>query len=131
MMRHYYCNNKFNASVHCSYYSVFILLKYILCNCDKPISLDQQNGSTGGFSHEQIIEEVKNRAHSSCNGRQIKTKIQVLKKKRHAADYEDIMIDSADCLKAKQDADTCLKTIKSTFTEIWDKSDIKSFFGSI
>lgn len=123
--------NKYNASVHCSYYSVFILLKYILCNCDKPIPLDKQNDSTGGFSHEQIIEEVKNRVPSPSNARQIKTKIQVLKTKRHAADYEDTMFDSADCLDAKQDADTCLKTIKSTFEEIWNLSDIKLFFGSI
>ena len=52
-------------SVHCSYYAVLQMMKYILAHVKvRPIPYDKQD-SKDGKSHEKLLMEIKNRINDS------------------------------------------------------------------
>lgn len=96
-----YCN----MSIHCSYYAVLQLMKYILdAHKDRRISYDEQRKkaeSYSGGSHEFVLDEIGSRI--TCKPADwftYKSKFRALKKCRVTADYEQYMFtleESIDC----------------------------------
>lgn len=84
------------SSVHCSYYSVFQLLKYLVSffNGYSYDEISQKTQSSGKGSHvyikDEILEFVKG---DRSEYRFVKNRIKDLKHFRLQSDYEDIDID--------------------------------------
>lgn len=80
----------FNSSVHCSYYSVFLYMKYILANTsDRPVSYVTQKEQGKTDSHKYVFREITNRVNNPPKLKDIKQLYDFIKAKRIDADYTD------------------------------------------
>lgn len=116
-------NNLFAPSVHCSYYSVFQLLKYLYIK-GKKISFDElsqriQNDNRN--THRYLIEEfclylqtLNNQEFDHYSIRNIKRDINDLKQFRTESDYDDIEIDISKGDKALRKSEDIILKLKKT-----------------
>ncbi|WP_459187296.1 HEPN domain-containing protein [Parabacteroides sp. APC149_11_2_Y6] len=96
----------YNSSVHCSYYSRLLHMKYILAHhAERPISYDVQNEKRETGSHDFILEEINNRIDSHKKAKDIVEFFRYLKSERVDADYRDKLFDAEACLDIKQKAE--------------------------
>jgi hypothetical protein len=108
------------VSVHCSYYSVLQMMKYLLAHVKQnPISYEEQElHSANGSSHENILLEILKRMGQN---RQIeRTFLQTfnfLRNQRKAADYTSKLFKVEDCADIKQKADGLLSNLESYFRD--------------
>lgn len=105
------------ASIHCSYYSVFQYMKYILANLkDRPYSYEQQDATQKSGSHETILLEIRNRLNLKTSDlRFFCDTLSLLKKQRKIADYTDTTFTIEECLDAKNNAISLRAVLKSQF----------------
>lgn len=104
-------NKMYTSSVHCSYYSTFQMMKFVLAHkC--AISYDTQDKQVGNSSHTFIITEIINNCKNPTLSRKIKNKFDVLKSNRVDADYHDVMfsdIESLDCIDLSKSIQSLIK----------------------
>lgn len=106
----------YSASIHCAYYSCFLLVKHILCHrCY--ISYANQNNQNVG-SHLHIIGLILN--DLSVKGEDdaydlFDTNMSELKRLRMIADYENSLISPEESREAVVIADDTLKTLKNVY----------------
>lgn len=91
-------NNLYAPSVHCSYYSCFQLLKYVIFDFFgiPYLRLTSDISQSGKKTHEYIIDfvsrEIKKASSDIKDEREFKRKITELKRFRIDSDYEDMEI---------------------------------------
>ena len=114
--------DKFAPSVHCSYYSVFQLMKYLYVQI-KNISYENLNQniiSDKRNTHKYLIEEfcLHLQSDRSCKlnrfeVRELKNDIQDLKQFRLESDYDDTEINYKKSTQALGLSDSILKRLKN------------------
>lgn len=113
--------DKFAPSVHCSYYSVFQLMKYLYVEIKKISyqNLNQNIISDKRNTHKYLIEEfcLHLQSDSGCKlnrfeVRELKNDIQDLKQFRLESDYDDIEINYKKSTQALGLSDSILKRLK-------------------
>lgn len=110
------CNN---SSIHCSYYSCLLQMKYILANCsDRPISYDVQDKHKGDNSHIYILTEISNRAKNPKKAKDIVQIFRYLKDERVEADYHDKIFTQNDALSIKQTSENLRQKLNDQFGAI-------------
>lgn len=108
-----------NSSIHCSYYSRLLQMKYILANCsDRPISYDNQNKHTGESCHEYILTEIRNRVKIPNKARDIVQIFRYLKSERIEADYRDKIFTQTEALDVKQKSESLRQKLNDQFGAI-------------
>lgn len=108
-----------NASIHCSYYSRLLQMKYILANCsDRPISYAVQNNHKGEDSHEYILIGIKNRIKNSNKAKDIVQIFRYLKSERVEADYRDKIFTQIDALDIKLKSENLRQRLNDQFGAI-------------
>lgn len=91
-------NSYYAPSVHCSYYSCFQLLKYIMFSffgieySSLTSLVSQSRRNTHEFIIDYITREVNNSKLDLQDKREFKRKIIELKRFRNDSDYEDVVI---------------------------------------
>ena len=109
------------ASVHCSYYAVFQLMKFLLANLNNnPISYEKQvEICSGNSSHEVIISKIRDNlpGKNYKKERELVEAIRVLKKQRGEADYSDAKFSIEECLDIKQNAEGLMSKLQSLFND--------------
>lgn len=105
------------ASIHCSYYSVFQYMKFILANLNtRPYSYEQQDATPKSGSHETILLQIRNRLNLKTSDlRDFCDTLSLLKKQRKIADYTDTTFTIEECLDAKNKAISLRAVLKSQF----------------
>lgn len=78
----------YTSSVHCSYYSVFQIIKYIL-NHSFNIDYKAQNSQIAYNSHESLFIELYNKESSPTFRRDMRARFDFIKEQRKKADYEN------------------------------------------
>lgn len=105
-------------SVHCSYYAVLQMMKYILAHVKvRPIPYDKQD-SKDGKSHEKLLMEIKNRINDSKKERNFSEVFRILKKDRTAADYQVKQFDENESTECKRKAESLLYKLRDIFGEL-------------
>lgn len=105
----------YSSSVHCSYYSVYqrmaYILKYILGERDPRIWKDPVG------SHDRAINRISEAAigRDKIKGRNLHTYIGRLKNNRVTADYNDTIIDPTFSEEARKSAGMILVTLNEIF----------------
>jgi len=109
-------NKMYNASIHCSYYSCFQLLKYTLKLCG--INYDDQKNNYTSYcnnfhgegkklgSHDYLIQEfIKRSANKDMPSTiSINRYISYLKALRNKADYNDEIVNDSDSIECSKQA---------------------------
>lgn len=107
---------RYNSSVHCSYYSRLLHMKYILAHHPhKPVSYDVQNEKRMSGSHTFILEEICNRIDNGRKKKDIVEFFRFLKSQRIAADYEDKLFTDLECLDVKQKSEGLKQKLNDQF----------------
>ena len=89
----------FNSSIHCSYYSVFLYMKFILANTsNKPVNYATQKERGKTDSHKYVSREIINRVNNASKLKDIKQLYDFIKTKRIDADYTDKLFDDEESL---------------------------------
>lgn len=109
---------KFNASVHCLYYSCFLLLLHIL---KKEPSKSQEygaNSSAEDGSHNQLLNWFYSDISklSLDDAQDFKVWIEALKKARKKADYYEDIITEAQAKNAKTIASYVIELLKNIYS---------------
>ncbi len=108
------------VSVHCSYYAVLQMMKYLLAHVKQdPISYeDQELHSANGSSHENILLEITKRmGQNQQTERKFLQSFNFLRNKRKAADYTPARFTVEECADIKKLADGLLSNLKSYFND--------------
>lgn len=85
----------YNSSIHCSYYSVFLYMKYILANtANRPVSYEAQKEQGKTESHKFVIREIRNRVAGEKQEKDIRQLFDYIKAERINADYTDKLFDA-------------------------------------
>ena len=115
-------NNCFAPSVHCSYYSVFQLIKYKYVRL-KEITysvLSQNSFADKRNSHKYLIDEFclhlqsdSTKKMSIFEVRSLKRDIEDLKHFRNESDYDDIEINISKSTKALNLSESIIKRVKN------------------
>lgn len=108
------------VSVHCSYYAVLQMMKYLLAHVKQdPISYEEQEQhSANGSSHENILFETKQRmGQNQQTERKFLQSFNFLRNKRKAADYTPTRFTVEECADIKKTADGLLSNLKSYFKD--------------
>lgn len=105
------------ASIHCSYYSVFQYMKYILAHLRvRPYTYEQQNTGEKSASHERILNEIKNRLSLRAEDESdFKYSFDFLKKQRQLADYSTTTFTVEECIDIRDLAIRLRSTLDSQF----------------
>lgn len=105
------------ASIHCSYYSVFQYMKYILAHLRvRPYTYEQQNTGEKSASHERILNEIKNRLSLRAEDESdFKYSFDFLKKQRQLADYSTTTFTVEECIDIRDLAVRLRSTLDSQF----------------
>lgn len=105
------------ASIHCSYYSVFQYMKYILAHLKvRPYTYEQQDSNEKSASHERILLEIQNRlVMKREDERDFKFSFDLLKKQRKMADYTDSTFTVEECIGIRDLAVSLHSTLNSQF----------------
>ena len=107
-------NNLYSPSIHCSYYSVFQLMKTVYCSkrniTFEDYSLNAQ--SQIGSSHNILIREFCGLYGDRRESRNFNRKVSDLKASRIKSDYDDYQIDSEFSNRALRKAKELLLEIK-------------------
>ncbi len=108
-------NYLFAPSIHCSYYSVFQLMKYIYCTKNnityEEYSLVAKNQK--GSSHNHLIRNFCDLNSNIRERRFLKRKIDDLKASRIKSDYDNFQVDLEFSNKALRKAKELLIEIKN------------------
>ena len=105
-------------SVHCSYYAVLQMMKYVLAHVNlNPIPYDKQD-SNDGTSHEHLLKEIKNRINKKSEERSFSEIFRDLKKSRIMADYTDKQFDETESAECMQKAESLLYKLKHNFGDL-------------
>jgi uncharacterized protein (UPF0332 family) len=114
-------SNCFAPSVHCSYYSVFQMMKCKFVHLKKIsyITFSQNSRNDSRTSHKYLIDEFCLHLHSDSKNelnvfelRILKRNIEDLKQFRIESDYDDIQIGIESSSKALNLSESILKRIK-------------------
>lgn len=105
----------YNPSVHCSYYSRLLQMKYILAHHQRSISYDIQNQKREGDSHLYILEQINNRIGDSRKGTKICQYFRYLKDLRVEADYREKLFTDIECLDVKEVSEGLKKKLNDQF----------------
>lgn len=109
----------FNSSIHCSYYSRLLQMKYILAHYSaKPICYAVQDKIDSSGSHEYILNEIRNRVRDSKKAKEIVDIFRLLKNRRVKADYRDVLFSLDDSLDIKQKSESLERKLKDQFGAI-------------
>lgn len=109
----------FNPSIHCSYYSRLLQMKYILAHYSaNPICYADQNKIGSQGSHEFILNEIRNRVRDSKKAKEIVDLFRLLKNRRVKADYEESLFDLDNSLDIKQKSESLDRKLKDQFGAI-------------
>lgn len=105
------------VSVHCSYYAVFMYMKYILAHTDRQqLSYEEQDKqSKEEGSHKYMIEQIKQRISQTKKGQEFAQFVLFLKKKRVEADYSIRQFTMEESLELKQLAEGLIAKLKMYF----------------
>ncbi|GHT88368.1 hypothetical protein FACS189474_3500 [Bacteroidia bacterium] len=107
-------NQKYNSSVHCSYYGCFQFMKSILCNNLK-IGYNLQDAKKGSDTHDYIFGLLLHTMDNFSMQRKFRSNFSGLKEKRKRADYENALIDITDSLNAIEEARIIMSNLKQAF----------------
>ena len=110
----------YNASVHCSYYSRLMQMKYILAHHKRPIDYNTQNEKREKGSHEYIITEISNRISNRSQSLRIVQCFRALKSLRMDADYKDVLLKADDSTLAKQMSEGLKQKLNAQFGNIYE-----------
>lgn len=110
-------NGQFTTSVHCSYYAVFLYMKYMLAHTDRnPIALEDQDANSGESSHDYIIGKIYERLNTNSKSeRRFKESLRLLKKDRVDADYTTRKFSDIESLDCKNLANGLISNLKTFF----------------
>lgn len=106
------------ASIHCSYYAVFMYMKYILAHTDRqPLSYEEQDEQSkkGEGSHEYVIGQIKQRISNRKAGQDLAQTVRELKRARKYADYTAKQFSVEESLECKQLTEGLMAKLKTYF----------------
>lgn len=100
-------NGKLNSSIHCAYYSAFLLSIYSLCVRFGYLYEDIQNNSRGKDNHAYIRNELGNKIHQAkpLDYVEFHTCLGKLKKEREKADYSKNLVTNKDVVNIQDTID--------------------------
>lgn len=107
-------NRKFTSSVHCSYYAILQMMKYVLsAKCD--ISYEKQNEMREKDSHIYIRDEVLYQLSNIKVKTSIKRTFDAAKALRKKADYLEAKIEDEDSIGLYEEAEALINKLKKEF----------------
>ena len=105
----------YDASIHCSYYSVLQYMKFVLSSTERsPIEYGKQN-SHGESSHEYIIKAIRDRIENRYQARLLVDDIYDLKNQRRVADYTIMSFTEENAAECKAKAENIIIKLKQQF----------------
>lgn len=105
---------RFTSSVHCSYYSVFQLMKYILHH-KFSYDYNDQNCNSGQDSHDAILTKIMQSCTRETFRRDFRDYFNHVKRERKRADYEISMFSDIESIKVRDNAVSLISKLKSEF----------------
>ena len=111
-------NNGCHAeSVHYSYYSVLLYMKYILNSLDEKarITYEKQKEDKSADSHNYILGEITTRVNNTKDKRYINEEFRTLKLERVSSDYDGKIFDSNKSTEPKQLSEGLISKLKNSF----------------
>ena len=107
----------YTESVHCSYYSSFLYMKYILHHIPSEKGRVTYNNQElkGASSHEYILRLIKERINSLLKRKNIEASFRYLKDMRNEADYSAKLISAEESCIVKEEAELLKRILKDTF----------------
>lgn len=106
----------YNSSVHCSYYSAFLFMKYILAHTsNKPIDYVTQKEEGGSNSHKYVSKEIYDRVTNYGKLKDIRQLYAFLKEMRIEADYSNKLFPDTDSLDIIDKSKSLHRKLKDQF----------------
>lgn len=109
----------YTSSIHCFYYSCFLMMKYYLSKIDEnPISLEiqaEKSKTECGSSHSYIFKELKKRFKNIQYKRKFDQIFQELKAERVRADYTSDQFTVDECCDVENNANRLKRILKDQF----------------
>ena len=109
-------NKMYSASIHCAYYSCFLLVKHILCHRCYISYANQNNQNSGSHLYiiSLILDDLSRKGEDDAYDI-FDTNMSELKRLRMIADYWNSLISPSESREAVTMADDTLETLKNVY----------------